>query len=165
MLFHLSIEADDPRHVAEVLAELWGGEALPFPPVIEGSWMAMAGDDRGTMIEVYPRGTELIEGEDGALGRLNAYHDRVATHFAMATRYDLETVLAVAERENWPARQFMRGGGLFGVIEIWVEGRQMIEVLTPRMQRDYLKAMTPDAWRAMLAQPAAAPAAKVLEPA
>lgn len=29
MLFHLSIDADDPRHVAEVIAELWGGRAFP----------------------------------------------------------------------------------------------------------------------------------------
>lgn len=34
MLFHLSIDADDPRHVAEVIAELWGGVATPFPPVV-----------------------------------------------------------------------------------------------------------------------------------
>ena len=33
MLFHVSIEVDDPQHVATVVAELFGGEALPFPPV------------------------------------------------------------------------------------------------------------------------------------
>ncbi len=37
MLFHISIDADDPRRVAEVFAEIWGGRALPFPAVIEGS--------------------------------------------------------------------------------------------------------------------------------
>ena len=33
MLFHLSLEADDPRHVAEIVAELWQGAAAPFPAV------------------------------------------------------------------------------------------------------------------------------------
>jgi len=61
MLFHLSIDADDPRNVANVIAELWGGHAFPFPPVLTGSWVAMAGDDRGTTVEVYPRGAELHE--------------------------------------------------------------------------------------------------------
>ena len=37
MLFHISIDADDPRRVAEVLAELWGGRAFPFPAVIEAA--------------------------------------------------------------------------------------------------------------------------------
>ena len=56
MIFHVSIDADDPRHVAEVLAELWGGRAVPFPPVLKGSWVALAGDDRNTTVEIYPRG-------------------------------------------------------------------------------------------------------------
>ena len=60
MLFHLSIDADDPRNVANVIAELWGGHAFPFPPVLTGSWVAMAGDDRGTTVEVYPRGAEIL---------------------------------------------------------------------------------------------------------
>ena len=66
MLFHLSIAAREPRHVANVIAELWGGAALPFPPVMEGSWIAIAGDDRGTAIEVYPDGTVLRETEGDA---------------------------------------------------------------------------------------------------
>ncbi len=48
MLFHVSIDADDPKHVAAVFAELWNGRAVPFPPVAEGSWMALAGDERIT---------------------------------------------------------------------------------------------------------------------
>lgn len=152
MLFHLSIDADRPEHVARVLAELWGGEAMPFPPVIAGSWVAMAGDDRGTIVEVYPRGTEL-ERADGAAdsyGVIGSNGNRSATHFAMATAMTVDAVLAVAAREEWPAAVCLRGG-VFGVIEIFVEGTRMIEVLTPEMQRQYLAAMTIDNWRAMLA--------------
>jgi hypothetical protein len=53
MILHASMSANDPRHVAHVIAELWRGEALPFAPV-PGSWIAMAGDSRGSGIEVYP---------------------------------------------------------------------------------------------------------------
>lgn len=30
---------------------------------------------------------------------------------------------------------------MFGVIELWIEGRQMIEVLTPEMRSEYIVAM------------------------
>ena len=56
MIFHLSFDAADPRRVAEVIAALWGGKAIPFPPVMAGSWVALAGDDRNSSVEIYPRG-------------------------------------------------------------------------------------------------------------
>lgn len=158
MLFHLSIDADHPAHVAEVIAEFWGGVALPFPPVIEGSWVAFAGDDRGTIVEVYPRGTEMHEGDGpaDAFGRIGMNGNRSATHFAMATALDDEAVLAITRREGWPAKVCNRGGK-FHVVEIFVEGSRMIEVLTPAMQAEYRDAMSIANWQAMLAagQPAA----------
>ena len=149
MLFHLSIDADHPQRVAEILAELWQGAALPFPPVLTGSWAAFAGDDRATMVEVYPRGAELHEGTGGVRGVIGSNNDRSATHFAMATRLDEAQVLAIAAREGWPAAVCNRGG-LFDVIEVYVEGTRMIEVLTVEMEADYLRTMTIPNWRAML---------------
>jgi hypothetical protein len=151
MLYHLSIEADDPRHCAEVVAELWGGVAAPFPPVTPGSWAALAGDDRGTMIEFYPRGTEIHEmpGDYDAVGLRVAPRRHNATHFAMATKLGQDEVLAIAEREGWPAK-YRKRGGAFGVIEIFVEGCQMIEVLTEEMQREYVETVTIPNWMAML---------------
>lgn len=152
MIFHLSIDADDPRHVAAVLAELLGGEALPFPPVSHGSWMALARDDRGSSVEVYPRGTqlEIAEGDADAVGMASGRQVGTATHFAMATDLSKEAVLALAEREAWPAK-YRKRGGIFGVIELWIEGRQMVEVLTPDMQGEYRAAMTIDNWKRFLA--------------
>ena len=43
-------------------------------------------------------------------------------------------------------------GGAFGVVELWIEGNRMVEVLTEQMQREYLDTMRLDAWQAMLAQ-------------
>lgn len=152
MLFHLSIDADDPRRVATVIAELWGGTATPFPPVIEGSWIAHAGDDRNTAVEVYPRGTEFreAEGDADAYGVRGGNGNRSATHFAMATPLNRETVFAIAGREGWLAK-YRKRGDVFGVIELWVEGTRMIEVLTPEMQIEYLQAMTVEGWTGFLA--------------
>jgi hypothetical protein len=151
MLFHVSIEADDPRHVAEIVAELWGGAAAPFPPVTPGSWIALAGDDRGSAIEFYPRGTEIHEvpGDHDATGLRVEPRRNNATHFAMATTLREDEVLAIAKREGWPAK-YRKRGNAFGVIEIFVEGCQMIEVLTDEMQREYVEAVTIPNWMAML---------------
>ncbi|NIJ20964.1 hypothetical protein FHS95_002656 [Sphingomonas naasensis] len=152
MLFHLSIDADDPRRVAQVIAELWGGVASPFPPVIDGSWIAMAGDDRNTAVEVYPRGTELVEaeGDADAVGAIGGNGRHSSTHFAMATAMGVEQVLAIAKREGWPAK-YRKRGGAFGVLELWIEGSRMIEVLTPEMQAEYRATMTVAGWNGFLA--------------
>ena len=57
--------------------------------------------------------------------------------------------MAIALREGWPAKYPKRGGQL-GVIELWIEGRQMIEGLTAEMQAEHLATVTIDNWRAML---------------
>lgn len=142
MLYHISIDADDPQRVATVIAELWGGEVAPFPPVIAGSWVALAGDARGSLVEVYPRGTELeiAEGDADSFGLIGTPARRSATHFAMATAMDKAAVFAIAAREGWPAK-YRKRGGMFGVVELWIEGWRMIEVLTPVMQAEYLDTM------------------------
>jgi len=142
MLFHMSIAADDPKHVAGVIAELWQGQARRFPPVSDNGWIALAGDARGTAIEVYPQGTVLREsdGDVDAHGEATGSDRFTPTHGAIATELEQERVLAIAEREGWPAK-YRKRGGMFGVIELWIEGRQMMEVLTPEMQAEYLSAM------------------------
>jgi hypothetical protein len=142
MLFHMSISADDPEHVASVIAEFWGGRAMPFPPVSDNGWIAVAGDERGTALEVYPQGTVLreSEGDVDAHGEASGTDRLTATHGAIGTKLGRDAVLAIAEREGWPAK-YRKRGGLFGVIELWIEGRQMMEVLTPEMQEEYLATM------------------------
>ena len=142
MLFHMSIATANPQHVASVIAEFWGGKAVPFPPVAKGSWMATAGDDRGSAIEVYPLNTVLREqnGDADAAGEESGIDRYTATHAALATPLDQDAVLAIARREGWPAK-YRKRGGIFGVIELWIDGRQMLELLTPEMQAEYLSAM------------------------
>ncbi|MDO6413910.1 hypothetical protein Q4F19_05910 [Sphingomonas sp. BIUV-7] len=148
----MSIAARDPRHVAEVVAELWGGEAFPFPPVSDNGWIALAGDERGTALECYPINVVLREsaGDADAHGEATGRDDLTATHAAIATILDEPAVIALAAREGWPAK-YRKRGGAFGVIELWIEGRQMIEVLTAEMQDEYRRSVTIDGWRTLLA--------------
>jgi hypothetical protein len=152
MLFHLSIAAEDPQRVAQVVAEIWGGEAFRFPPVSDNGWIAVADDDRGTSLEVYPLNVVLREtkGDADAAGEASGRDRFTATHAAIATDLDQNAVLAIARREGWPAK-YRKRGGLFGVIEMWIEGRQMIEVLTPEMQAEYLATANLAGWRRMSA--------------
>jgi len=159
MIFHISIDADDPPRVAAAIARLWRGEVFAFPPIAQGSLIVLAGDHRNSALEVYPRGTELhpVEGDADAEGRRGGAQGHGAVHFAIATHLSEEEVLALAAEEGWPAKRRKRGG-MFGVIELWIENRLMVEALTPQMQAEYLASMTPDGWRAALAlgPPAAA---------
>ena len=34
MLHHLSVSVKNPQHVASVLAEVFQGRAMPFPPIL-----------------------------------------------------------------------------------------------------------------------------------
>lgn len=147
MLFHMSIEAADPRLVATVLAELWGGLATPFPPGPRGGWCALAGDEKNTMIVVFPRGTALVPSPGDAPGRAVRVmpRRRTATYATIASDLDPESVLAIAQREEWPAK-LRRQGDIAIAIELWIEGVQLVEVMTPDMQQIYQRTMTPDRW-------------------
>lgn len=151
MLFHMSIAAHDPQHVARVIAEFWGGEALAFPPVSDNGWIVLANDARGTGLEVYPVDTVLREadGDADAYGEATGLVGFTATHAAIGSSLTQEQVMEIAVREGWPAK-YRKRGGMFGVVEIWIEGRQMIEVLTPEMQAEYMSTMSAANWRAML---------------
>ncbi|WP_439815889.1 hypothetical protein [Zavarzinia sp. CC-PAN008] len=157
MLFHISICAADPERAARVIAELWQGTVMPFPPHA-GSFIALAGDDRGTAIEVFPLGSEMVPapGEDEVLFHINAAASRfTATHAAIATPLDTDAVRAIAKREGWMAKVCKRGDA-FGVIELWIDNATLVEVLTPQMQAEYLATMSPAGWAQAFDAPRAA---------
>lgn len=149
MIHHISVAARDPRHVAEVLAEIWGGHSFPFPPV-PGGFIAIPGDTLGTAIEVTPLGDELVPGGDGveAQARRNENaSDYTATHAALSVPMSEDRIKEIAAREGWRAETFSRGG-VFRVVEFWVENRLLLELLTPAMQGEYLDSMTPEKYAA-----------------
>ena len=99
MIHHLSIAARDPKHVAGVLAELMGGNAVPFPPN-PGSFFALQLDEHGSGVEVYPAGTELQPGGSDGGGLCEEAGGRRGygpTHFALSVATDADKVEAIAE--------------------------------------------------------------------
>src|SRR5262245_17980532 len=111
MIHHLSIPARDPKHVASVLTELFGGKLTGFGPY-PNSYIAWAGDEHGSAIEVYPTGTEMLP--DAGLGQAN-FRDHqtgspyTATHAAVSVPRSKAEILAIAKRENWRALELSRG--------------------------------------------------------
>lgn len=160
MIFHASIPADDPQRVAETIAEIWGGkaEAFRFPPW-PGAYVAIAGDDRGTTMEIYPRAQAMAPGEEGDAPTWAKPDDSpsqyVAFHVATMSSKSDEEVLAIAQRQGWRALRCSRGD-FFDVLEIWLENRILLEVLTPEMQANYKKNVHLEMWRWTKQEPAKA---------
>ena len=144
MFHHISIAAENPAHVAEVLAEIFQGQMAPFPPH-PGSYMALALDQHGTMIEVYPAQTELRPSysDEGVTFTHNpSANPFSATHCAISVPVEQAQIEAIAAREGWKAVRCNRDN-MFEVIEFWVENRLLVELLTPSMAPRYLALMNP----------------------
>ena len=146
MLFHASIPADEPERVARVVAELWQGRAMPFPPH-PGAFIAWSGDERGTVLDVFPRGREHAPAPGEYTLRTNetpsAYSE---VHLAIGTALPAEEVFAIAAREGWLAQHSDRAG-LFKVIEFWIENKFLLELLTTAEQKRYAANVTPQRFR------------------
>jgi hypothetical protein len=144
MIHHLSIPAIAPLHVAQVLAGIWGGKAVPFPPH-PGSYMVLTLDEHGTLIEIYPLGTEMIPGlaQNEVLFAFNALASlHSATHAAISVRMNQKQIEQIAAREGWRCVKCDRDG-FFEVIEFWVENRFLLELLTPSLASRYVEFMHP----------------------
>jgi hypothetical protein len=66
----------------------------------------------------------------------------------MATRLSEEKVLAIADRERWLGQRSDRGG-LFTVVELWVENKFLLELLCEAEQKRYVENLTIDSLRAL----------------
>ena len=119
MIHHVSLDADHPLQAATVLAKLMGGnarEGFPFG----GACTAFAGDEHGTLIECWPRGQSF--------------------HAALSVALDDDEIIAIAKNAGW--RTAVRRGGPFSVVEVWVENRILLEVLSPSEADNYVRALT-----------------------
>lgn len=146
MLHHISVAVNNPQHVANVLAEIFRGHAIPFPPH-PGSYMTLAADKFGTGIELYPLGTELIpdvmEGQAGFQVKEQSSERYIPFHIAISVPSNLEEIERIGAREGWRVYPCSRDG-LFDVVEFWVENRLMLELLTPTMAARYMECLNPE---------------------
>jgi hypothetical protein len=176
MINHISIAVDDPKRVANVLAEIWDGVVYPFPPS-PGAYVVLANDGRGTTVEVTTAGTTLVPGEgyppeenfsietpteeyEAKFVKNDAPPRYVATHLNLNTSKSVNEIKAIADREGWRVLTCNRGEGLFQVIEFWVEDRFLLEVMTPEMTDRYVEIMNPEFIDRMFADQLAQPPAE-----
>ena len=136
-LIHASIPADDTNKVAEVLAEMMGGEALPFPPAGRKGRMAWSGDG-SISLEIVPRGHLIHPGREQGEWRSVTEPQRLSeVHLAIGVDRPAAEIVAIAEKAGWPARVCARGGGFFELVEVWVEGAFMLEMFDPEQAAHY----------------------------
>lgn len=169
MINHISIGVNNPEKVANILAELWGGVAMPFPPS-PGGWVAFADDGKGSIIEVVPIDINLVPGtglpDEASFTRETVTDDFEGTfvagnetslfgsvHLNINSPLDEESIKAIAKREGWRCFTANRGRGLFQLIELWIENRFLLEVHTPAMTEVYVNTVNPENWAAFLNMP------------
>lgn len=157
MINHISIAANEPERVADFIAELWEGYVYPFPPA-PNSFFVLANDGKGTALEITPAGTVLVPGEglpdENDLDAVTEEHEAqfvrsefvpryVATHININTRKSIKEIRELAKREGWRVLVCNRGGGLFQLVEVWVENTLMLEVMTPEQTERYIEITNP----------------------
>lgn len=166
MINHLSIAVNDPERVANFIAELWDGYVYPFPPA-PNSFFVLANDGKGTAIEITPAGTVLVPGEglpdENDLNAVTEKHEAqfvrsefvpryVATHININTEKGIDEIREMAKREGWRVLVCNRGGGLFQLVEVWIENSLMLEVMTPEQTERYIEITDPKAMEAAFAE-------------
>ncbi|KMM16514.1 hypothetical protein SYNGFB01_10770 [Synechococcus sp. GFB01] len=148
MLHHISFPASDPYRVARVLAELTNGQYFEFP-ITPGAYMVNFGDDHGSALEIIPADRVWIPGADEVdVGTEETALRCSGFHVAISVSVSREHIEEVGVREGWLVRACDRGP--FQLIELWVENRFMIEMLTREMTPAYLSFMKPETYGAWL---------------
>jgi len=153
MFHHISIGAENPFRVAKVMAELTGGKFFEFP-IAPGAYMVTFEDRYGSGIEILPQDTVWAAGEveaEAIPGQPPA--GLSAVHAALSVAVSRETIEAIGHREGWRVRWCDRGP--FRLIELWIENRFMLELLTSDMTADYIHFMQPEVYANFLAAVAA----------
>lgn len=168
MIAHFSIPARDTRRTAELFGRIIDGTVMPFP-VVPGAWVAIANDGSGVGVEVVPAATAHHAGSgDRDPGRsangpevmpwetqIRQDGDEVspsALHVAMTTALSAEEIVALGRAEGWRAVHCDRGG-VFDLVELWVDNRVLVEVLPPEGTARYLAFYNPSVAGRMFAGP------------
>jgi hypothetical protein len=147
---HASIPAENPRVAAETLAEMMGGEALRFPPGGPDAWMAWSRDGK-IELEVIKRDHVLTYDADQGNWTPRAPGDRRSeTHLAICVERPAAEIIEIGRRAGWPTRHCERGGGVFSLTEVWVEGDFMLEFLDPAQTARYEEVVTLENWKRFL---------------
>ncbi|MBP7705252.1 MAG: hypothetical protein KA105_08200 [Caulobacter sp.] len=168
MIAHVSIPARNPQSTAEVFARIIDGVAMPFP-VVQGAWVAIARDGSGTGVEVVPETSAHHLGEGDADPTRSAEGPQVMPwetqirqdgvsqaasgfHVAITSALSSEDIVALGRENGWRAVPCDRGG-VFDLVELWIDNRALVEVLPPSGTARYLAFYQPEVAAKMFAGP------------
>lgn len=98
MILHASFPVGAPRDSAETLAQLMAGEAFPLPEFGEDAWIAMSGDDHGTLVGFLQRGTEFHDVPGGTVEHRRGEKTRESGGPSAGVPADLSTDLSAVAR-------------------------------------------------------------------
>ena len=63
-----------------------------------------------------------------------------AFHTALSVELDDDEIMEIAKEAGWETA--VRANGAFSVVEVWIENRLLLEVLSPTQAENYLRVMT-----------------------
>jgi hypothetical protein len=145
MIHHISLTALQPRHVAETLAMLMGGQAFYFP-VCENAYIVLQGDAHGTAIEVNPKEIALFPGETADGSDYRTVPQRASLHSGfhvyLSVAQPLETLTKIAQSAGWHT-QMVRRQNAFDLLEVWIENHTMLEFTAESDLPAYVAFMQP----------------------
>lgn len=164
MIAHLSVPSETPRETALFFAAVIDGLAFDFP-VVPGAFIAVARDGSGTAVEVYPPSMKHHPGVGEVDPKLIAdgpqampWEDQIFSaagdagpssyHLAIATQLTETEIHSRAQALGWRTLACERAG-VFGVVEVWIDNRYLVEVLVPEQAARYRAFMTIDGCSAM----------------
>jgi ketosteroid isomerase-like protein/catechol 2,3-dioxygenase-like lactoylglutathione lyase family enzyme len=139
MIHHMSFGVSDPKRVAHLLAELTGATPVraPSPPFPYGAWFLLAGDDRGSFLEILPATTVLDPDAPLGLRQRPATFEPVNAHVLIGAAVSGGEIAAVAEREGWRVQEVETG--LFKVVKLWIDGTVLVELLASGEAARYIE--------------------------
>lgn len=146
MIAHLSIPAENPKETALFFAAIIDGLVFNFP-VVPGASVAVARDGSGTAVEVYPSSMAHHPGTGQPDPTLQPegpmampWEDQIyaaptenrpsSFHLAIETKLSAAEVISRSQSLGWRSLACNRGG-VFGVVEVWVDNIYLVEVLVP----------------------------------
>lgn len=139
MLHHISISVNNPLRVAKVLAQILYGRVVPFA-ICPGSYIVLQGDEYGTAIELLPSGIEMTLKHQKVVYTHNTnYPQFSATYATISVPISQCEIEQIATREDWHITLSDRGQ--FKLIELWIENKFLLELMSPPMTHQYIESM------------------------
>ncbi len=140
MIHHMSFGVSDPGRVAHALAELTGATAMraPTPPFPHGAWFVLAGDDRGSLLEILPATTVLDPDAPLGLKQRPASFAPGSGHVLIGTVKSSEEIETIVKREGWRSQEVETG--LFKIVKVWIDGTVLVELFAKGETQRYIEA-------------------------